>query len=73
MTIEGLENINPSKYRVEKWRESDCHTTNEALPNPSEDLPCGFSLSRKKWVTLNRGRAEVGRTGDNLQKWGSHC
>ena len=70
MTIEGLEDIDPSKYRVEKWSESDCHPTNEALPNSSEDLPCGFSLSRKKWVTLNRGRAKVGRTEDNLQKWG---
>ena len=70
MTIEGLKNIDPSKYRVEKWRESECHTTKEALPNPSEDLPCGFSLSRKKWVTLNRGRAKVGRTRDILQKWG---
>ena len=51
MTIEGLENIDPSKYRVKKWRENDRHTTNEALPNPSKDLPCGFSLSRKNWVT----------------------
>ena len=70
MTTEGLENIDPSKYRVEKWRESDHHTTNEALPNPSKDIPCGFSLSRKKSVTLNRGGAKVGKTGDNLQKWG---
>ena len=23
-----------------------------------------------KWLTLNRGRAKVGKTGDNLQKWG---
>ena len=70
MTVEALETSDLSKYRLQKWRERDCQITNNALPNPSEDLPCGFSLTRKKWVTLNRGRTKVGRTGDNLQRWG---
>ena len=70
MTVKELETHDLSKYRLQKWRERDTQTTNNALPNPSEDLPCGFSLIRRKWVTLNRGRAKVGRTGDNLQRWG---
>ena len=70
MTVKELEPPDLSKYRLQKWRERDTQATNNALPNPSEDLPCGFSLTRKKWVTLNRGRTKVGRTRDNLQRWG---
>ena len=70
MAVEGLEHLNPAAYRLEKWREHDSCCNNEALPDPSEDLPCGASLGRKKWTTLNRARSRVGKTGDNLQKWG---
>ena len=36
----------------------------------NEELRRGTNLQRKDWVTLNRGRAKVGRTGDNLKRWG---
>lgn len=49
-------------------REKDSQITNNALPNPRQDLPCGFSLTRSKWVTLNRGKTKVGRRGGNVQK-----
>ena len=28
------------------------------------------SLQRNLWVALNRARTKVGRTGDNMKKWG---
>ena len=70
MTVKELETQDLSKYRLQKWRERDTQTHNSAIPNPSEDLPSGFSLTRRKWVTLNRARAKVGRTGDNFHRWG---
>ena len=70
MAVEGPEHLNPAAYRLMKWRESDCNSTNEALPDPSEHLPCGASLDRKEWTTLNRARSRVGKTADRLQKWG---
>ena len=70
MAGEGLEQLNPAAYRLEKWRQSDPHHTNQALPDPSEDLPCRSSLSRKEWTTLNRARSGVGKTRDRLHKWG---
>ena len=70
MTNESLNTQSANAHRIERWREWDQSTHNEALPDPNEELPRGTNLQRKDWVTLNRGRAKVGRTGDNLKRWG---
>ena len=69
MTVESLEQSRATSYRLERWQESESELHNEALPNPDETLPQGSNLSRKDWVTLNRARAKVGKTKDNLHKW----
>ena len=65
-----------STYRLRQWTDTDQHHS-ESIPQPSENLPNGTSLSRKDWVALNRARAKTGRTGDNLFRWGlvedPHC
>ena len=43
---------------------------NGVLPEPSESISSGSDLPRGEWVTLNRARANVGNTGDNMLKWG---
>ena len=48
----------------------DPHSPNAALPEPTEALPPGTHLPRSEWVTLNRARAKVGKTGSNLLRWG---
>ena len=53
-----------------RWTESAMDSTNEALPEPKECLPLGWNLPRREWVTLNRARAKVAKTRDNLVKWG---
>ena len=53
-----------------QWREADRLPLNESLPELSENLPSVSSFSRKDWIALNRARARVGKTGDNLAKWG---
>ena len=69
-TVEGLEQAQAAAHRLERWRESDRWPPNEALPSPNESLPSGRTLNRKDWVTLNRARVKVGKTGDNCHKWG---
>ena len=70
ITTSGLVNQKPSEDRLEQWREADRLPLNESLPEPSENLPPGSSFSRRDWIALNRARARVGRTGDNLARWG---
>ncbi|KAI8490923.1 IQ motif-containing GTPase-activating protein 3 [Branchiostoma belcheri] len=69
MTARGLGGMTPATLRVELWRESH-PSNNRALPPPSETLPPGTDLRRRDWVALNRARAKVARTGDNLARWG---
>ena len=69
-TVEELSGTPPPSYRLQKWREANPHSPNAALPEPSECLPPGTHLPRPEWVTLNRARTKVGKTGDNLLKWG---
>ena len=67
------ESLNPRlayDHKIERWTEWDQSPDNDALPYPTEQLPSGSHLQRKDWVTLNRGRTRVGRTGKNLQRWG---
>ncbi|CAH1266662.1 ARSB [Branchiostoma lanceolatum] len=69
MTLRGLVGKTPENLRIEMWKRSDPNN-NRALPPPSESLPPGADLPRRNWVALNRARAKVARTGDNLLRWG---
>ena len=70
MTTESLDPNVSANYRLDQWRQWDSLQPDEAIQDPREQLPTGTSLSRRDWVTLNRARAKVGRTGKNLLKWG---
>ena len=70
MTIKNLNPMDSTTYRLGHWREIDNYPPSGAIQNPCESLPEGTNLCRRDWVTLNRARAGVGRTGDNLRKWG---
>ena len=70
MTINSINPKESSNYRLKCWREMDNHSPSGAIQTPSESLPEGVDLCRRDWVTLNRARTRVARTGDNLQKWG---
>ena len=54
---------------LDKWKEWDNYNS-RAIQSPREGLPSGTDLPRKEWVTLNRARSKVGRTGRNLKRWG---
>ena len=69
-TTNGLGNRKPSEYRLERWKDANQLLPSDCLPEASESLPPGSSFCRKDWVALNRARAKVGKTGDNLAKWG---
>ena len=69
MKNESLNLRSAYDHKIESWREWD-QSTNDALPEPNEQLPRGTHLQRKDWVTLNRGRAKVGKTGENMKRWG---
>ena len=72
LTTESLNpQVTPSYLRrTEKWLEWDSLPPTEAIQPPTEQLPNGTNLPRKQWVALNRARSKVGRTGNNLLKWG---
>ena len=70
MTILSLEKSTAAARRIERWLENDPGRDLRSLPLPAENLPKGTHLTRKDWVTLNRARARVGRTNDNLYRWG---
>ena len=55
--------------RLRLWKEKDQNNTNDALPDISESLPPGKDLPRKDRATLNRTRAKVAKTADNLVRW----
>ncbi|KAG5871833.1 hypothetical protein JTB14_036485 [Gonioctena quinquepunctata] len=38
--------------------------------NPTESIPAGSKLDWKTWRNLNRIRCHMGRSGDNLLRWG---
>ncbi|KAK3860091.1 hypothetical protein Pcinc_033843 [Petrolisthes cinctipes] len=69
-TTNGLDGSNPAQHRLEQWEIWDRSTFHPTVPPPSESLPNGTSFKRNEWVALNRARAKVGRTQDNLHKWG---
>ena len=70
MTVSELTGVTPETHRRRVWIEREAANANAALPLPNEGIPTGHGLSRKDWVTLNRARAKLGKTGDNLLKWG---
>ena len=69
MATESLDPNQSANNRLSNWNEWDSHTS-DAIQDPTEELPSGTDLPRKEWVTLNRARAKVGRTGRNLHRWG---
>ena len=69
-TVPSIGNTRAPRRRLECWSESDPIPLKDSLPTPSETLPKGCHLKRKDRVTLNRARAYVGRTNDNLCRWG---
>ncbi|KAK3887092.1 hypothetical protein Pcinc_008779 [Petrolisthes cinctipes] len=69
-TTNGLDGSNPAQHRLEQWEIWDRSTFHPTVPPPSESLPNGTSFKRNEWGALNRARAKVGRTQDNLHKWG---
>ena len=70
MTRESLNPRLAYDQKIEDWIEWDQSPCNNALQEPSEQLPRGTGLQRKDWVTLNRARTKVGKTGKNLHRWG---
>ena len=70
MTNESLNPRLAYGHKIESWTEWDKSPHSDALPDPNEQLPRGTHLERKDWVTLNRARAKVGRTGKDLHRWG---
>ena len=70
MTSESLPTDHATTYRVYRWKEWDSLPPNDAVHGPVEELPLGTNLPRKEWVTLNRARSKVGKTGRNLNRWG---
>ena len=59
----------PTSNLLDKWKEWDNYNS-RAIQSPREGLPSGTDLPRKEWVTLNRARSKVGRTGRNPKRWG---
>lgn len=71
-TVEELPHgTSPQTYRIDLWQQTEARTPpNNTVQDPTEMLPDGALLDRRKWCTLNRARAGVCRTGDNMVKWG---
>ena len=70
VTTDGLDGTTAPSFRIRTWRRHDNDNPNEALPDIRESLPAGTDLARRDWAALNRARAKVGKTGDNLVRWG---
>ena len=68
MTLKSLNLRFAYEQKIQSWIDWDQSSCNNALQEPSEQLPTGTWLHRKDWVTLNQARTKVGRTGKNLQK-----
>ena len=71
-TVEELPpHIPAQKYRVDQWNDSEeLNTPNTAVQEPTEEIADGAYLPRRDWCALNRARSGVGRTGDNMVRWG---
>ncbi|VVC38350.1 Hypothetical protein CINCED_3A005015 [Cinara cedri] len=57
----------PETERTTRWRK-EISSTSSWVPN--ESLPPGHNETWPVWRTLNRFRTGIGRTKDNLIKWG---
>lgn len=69
MTFDCLDNESLSTYRLRQWTTTHQYHT-VTIPKPGKTLSNGTSFSQKDWVALNYARAKIGRTGDNLLRWG---
>lgn len=68
-----LRSTSPLKTTANKAREELWAAKIGHLPSgvtPAECLPAGHNLDWTTWKSLNRLRAGVGKTKDNLAKWG---
>ncbi|CAI6375553.1 unnamed protein product [Macrosiphum euphorbiae] len=63
----AISSTNPEVERTTRWR-NEISSTSSWVPN--ESLPSGHNETWPVWRTLNRLRAGIGRTKDNLIKWG---
>ncbi len=71
-TSELSMNEAPSNARTNAWKRQypNYSSYTSAVQPPVESLPPGHNLPRRDWCALNRARTGVGRTGDNMVKWG---
>lgn len=60
----------PLLSRLCEWKKLITDTTGKRWMEPSERLPPGNNLDWSVWKTLNRLRVGVGRTKENMRKWG---
>ena len=71
-TVEELPaHVSAQNDRIDQWRVFDDRLPpNSAVQDPIEEIADGALLPRHDWCALNRARAGVARTGDNMAKWG---
>ena len=69
MTVDGLQGSSSETFQLRRWKDNDV-SNNDALPEISVSLPSGKDLPRREWACLNRARAKVAKTADNLMRWG---
>ena len=64
LTVAGIGAQTPSAHRRQRWLET-YEPNNNGIPEPAEHLPPGSHLPRHLWVSLNRARTGVAKTGEN--------
>jgi len=60
----------PLLSRLNEWKKLITDTNGKRWLEPAERLPHGNNLDWPVWKTLNRLRVGVGRTKENMRKWG---
>ncbi|KAG7305936.1 hypothetical protein JYU34_008497 [Plutella xylostella] len=61
-------NTSQAQARCALWRQKVSLPT--PFVQPSENLPPGHKLPWETWKSLNRLRTQVGRSKDNMARWG---
>ncbi|CAG9134999.1 unnamed protein product [Plutella xylostella] len=67
VTTEPLTNETAQEFRLSRWRADTSHL--RQFVQPAKELPAGGGEEWSVWKTLNRLRAGVARTKDNLRRW----
>ncbi|KAE9524319.1 hypothetical protein AGLY_015358 [Aphis glycines] len=60
----------PLLSRLNEWKKLITDTNSKRWLEPAERLPHGNNLDWPVWKTLDRLRVGVGRTKENMRKWG---